>query len=97
VRYVIRPTLRAGWAVLRDISAGEVQLTLPCRVEAGAVLLLELTPAVAQDGTFCRAVGVSARRGDWGSGGGWCVACRFLTPLSEQELTAARQQFQGPR
>jgi c-di-GMP-binding flagellar brake protein YcgR len=92
LRYQVRASFEAGWAVLRDISAGGVGLLLSERLAPGSVVLIRLGDSLPEGAQtrLARVVHATARRS-----GAWLVGCEFTPPLSEEELAAIRLQL-GP-
>jgi hypothetical protein len=73
----------ARWpASICDISQGGVLIVLPRRFEKGTALALEL-PGDAERGSsivFVKVVHLKQRAG------AWALGCKFVSPLSEDEL-----------
>ncbi len=94
VCYLLRPSMREGRAMVRDLSAGGIGLFLSCPLDTGAVLLLQL-PGPRGGTTHTQRARVAHTTAY--QVGTWLVGCRLTPPLSGQDLARLRRQFTGTR
>ncbi len=90
VRYLLRPSMQQGLAMLRDLSAAGVGLLMPFDLEPGAALLVQFPgPRRGTAHTKLARVAHATRRPT----GGWLVGCRLTPPLGEQDLARLLPQL----
>jgi PilZ domain len=91
IRYLVRPGLETGEAVLQGVCAEGIELLADLAPRPGAVLLLQLGRSQRQGASHTRLARVV--RAEPRTGGGWQVGCRFTPPLSDAEVASVRRLF----
>jgi hypothetical protein len=86
IRFRVKGDTQAGRGFLRDISITGLGLLLSRQMEAGTVLVLQL-PGLRSPRRRKQRAEVVHATGQ--ASGNWLVGCRFLSPLSDEELRQA--------